>query len=92
MAFVRVKERFQVTLPSELRASAGLAVGDMLEARLGPRGEITLTPRSLIDRSIAEGLADVRAGRVRGPFASGQAMGKAVEAAIKRSSRRKRQS
>jgi hypothetical protein len=32
------------------------------------RGKITLTPRSVVDRAIAEGLEDVRKGRVRGPF------------------------
>jgi hypothetical protein len=32
------------------------------------RGKITLTPKSVVDRAIAEGLEDVRKGRVRGPF------------------------
>jgi hypothetical protein len=29
-----------------------------------------LTPQSLLDRGIAEGLADIRAGRVHGPYHS----------------------
>lgn len=69
-AIVRVKEKFQVTLPNEMRLKAGLAVGDFLEVALARGGIITLTPKSLIDRHIAEGLADLKAGRVHGPFRS----------------------
>lgn len=32
------------------------------------RRRITLTPKSAVDCAIAEGLEDVRKGRVRGPF------------------------
>ncbi len=67
---VRVKEKFQVTLPNKLRLKAGLAVGDFLEVAIARGGVITLTPKSLIDRHIAEGLADMKAGRVHGPFRS----------------------
>jgi bifunctional DNA-binding transcriptional regulator/antitoxin component of YhaV-PrlF toxin-antitoxin module len=67
---VRVKEKFQVTLPNKLRLKAGLAVGDFLEVAIARGGVITLTPKSLIDRHIAEGLADMKAGRMRGPFRS----------------------
>jgi hypothetical protein len=48
-------------------ASFGVAVGDILEAKV-ERGRITLTPMSVVDRAVAEGLEDVRKGRVRGPF------------------------
>lgn len=65
---VRVKEKFQVTLPSELRIQANLAVGDFLEVGIGRGGVITLTPKSVIDRHIAEGMADLKAGRVHGPY------------------------
>lgn len=70
MALVRVKEKYQLTLPSEVRLRAGVAVGDYLEAKLGRGGVITLTPKSFIDRSIAEGLVDMKAGRMHGPYAS----------------------
>jgi bifunctional DNA-binding transcriptional regulator/antitoxin component of YhaV-PrlF toxin-antitoxin module len=69
-ALVRVKEKFQVTLPNELRLKAGLVVGDFLEVGIERGGVITLTPKSLVDRHIAEGLADLKAGRVHGPFRS----------------------
>jgi len=69
MALVRVKSKFQVTLPVALRRPAGVHVGDLLEARI-ERGRITLTPKALVDRRIDEGLADIRAGRFIGPFSS----------------------
>jgi len=69
---VRVKEKFQVTLPNELRIQAKLAVGDFLEVGIARGGVITLTPKSLIDRHIAEGLADLKAGRVHGPYRSAE--------------------
>ena len=69
---VRVKDKFQVTLPNELRIQANLAVGDLLEVGIGRGGVITLTPKSLIDRHVAEGMADLKAGRVHGPYRSAE--------------------
>lgn len=74
MSLVKVKEKFQVTLPTEVRRQAGVAVGDMLEAKVHGH-KITLTPKVIVDRDavekrLAEALADVKAGRVYGPFAS----------------------
>lgn len=86
-ALVRVKEKFQVTLPTELRRKAKLAVGDFLEIGVGNGGVITLTPKSLIDRHLAEGLADLKAGRVHGPFRSAV---EAIAALDKRAAERKK--
>ena len=84
MALVRVKDKFQVTLPNKVRELAGVSVGDYLEARIGRKGVITLVPQSFIDRSIAEGLADAKAGRTYGPFSNGAEMGASIEANIKK--------
>ena len=67
MSIVTVKKKYQVVIPQGVRERIGVAVGDILEAKV-ERGRITLTPKSLVDRAIAEGLEDVRKGRVRGPF------------------------
>lgn len=67
MSIVTVKNKFQVVIPQGVREQIGVAVGDLLEAKV-ERGKITLTPKSVVDRAIAEGLEDVRKGRVRGPF------------------------
>ena len=66
---VRVKGKYQVTLPPAIRRPLKLGVGDMLEARV-ERGKITLTPKSLLDRDLAEALKDVEAGRGYGPFST----------------------
>jgi hypothetical protein len=52
-----------------VRNRIAINVGDILEARV-ERGKITFSPKSVVDRAIAEGLEDVRKGRVRGPFAT----------------------
>ena len=69
MPLVAIKTKGQVTLPAALCVQAGLSVVDLLEAKL-ERGKITLTPKSVVDRAIAEGLEDIRKGRVYGPFSS----------------------
>jgi AbrB family looped-hinge helix DNA binding protein len=69
MALVKVKTKYQVTLPTAIRKQAGLDIGDMLEAKV-EKGKITLTPQALIDRRIAEGLEDIRKGREYGPYSS----------------------
>lgn len=69
MSLVKVKEKHQITLPSAIREEAGLAVGDWVEVAI-EKGRVTLTPKSIVDRQIAEALADVKAGRIYGPFSS----------------------
>ena len=46
MALVKIKEKYQVTLPAALRQKAGLEVGDLLEAKVEGK-KITLTPKKL---------------------------------------------
>ena len=81
MSLVKVKEKYQVTLPVEVRRKARLAVGDFLEASV--KGKlITLTPKSVVNRDfkaqlenrLAESLEDVRKGRTYGPFDSAEAL------------------
>ena len=74
MPLVRIKTKGQVTIPSALRERAGLNVGDLLEAKLEKGGKITLTPKSVLDRHIAEGLEDIRQGRTYGPFDTAEEM------------------
>ena len=74
MPLVKVKEKYQVTLPASVRQKAGVVVGDLLEAQVQGK-KITLTPkvavdRALIEKRLAEGLEDLKKGRVYGPFSS----------------------
>jgi bifunctional DNA-binding transcriptional regulator/antitoxin component of YhaV-PrlF toxin-antitoxin module len=67
MALVSVKNKYQVVIPREVREAVGVEVGDLLEAK-AEAGKITFTPKSVVDRGVAESLADFAAGRSYGPF------------------------
>lgn len=73
MPIVRVKTKYQVTLPTSVRESVGLAVGDLLEADVDGN-KITLTPKSVIDRGIAESIEEYKKGKSYGPFDSAEEM------------------
>ena len=52
MPLVKVKEKFQITLPVELREVLHLAVGDLLEATIQDN-VIVLKPKDVVDRAHA---------------------------------------
>ncbi len=74
LTIVKVKTTGQVTLPTAIRDQIVLNVGDLLEAKVEKGWKITLTPKSLIDRRIEEGLEDIKRGRTYGPFNSAEEM------------------
>ena len=82
MPLVRVKTKYQVTLPAAVRRQVRVGVGDILEAKV-EKGKITLTPKSLVDREIAEGLDDFKRGRFIGPFKSAKEGIRALRRAAK---------
>ena len=84
---VKVKEKYQVTLPASVRRKAGLAVGDLLEADVEGK-KITLTPKSFVDRELALALEDVRKGRVYGPFSSAKEVIRSLHREAKKSRRK----
>src|ERR1051326_3898581 len=49
LPLVKVKEKFQITLPVELREALHLAVGDLLEATIQDN-VIILKPKVVVDR------------------------------------------
>jgi AbrB family looped-hinge helix DNA binding protein len=67
MSLVSVKNKFQVVIPQKVRERIGIQVGDLLEAKV-ERGKITFTPKSVMDRAIAESFEDFKEGRSYGPF------------------------
>ena len=73
MPLVRVKQKFQVTIPDTIRKEVRLEVGNLLEAT-AHGNTIVLTPKAVVDRSVedalSEGLRDLKEGRVFGPFRS----------------------
>lgn len=88
MAIVTVKNKYQVVIPQSVRDKVRINIGDLLEARV-ERGRITLSPKSVVDRAIAEGLEDIRKGRVRGPFNTVEELLASLKGTAVKSSRRK---
>lgn len=82
MDIVTVKNKFQIVIPQNIRERVHVEIGDVLEASV-ERGKITFTPKTLVDRHLAEGLEDAREGRAHGPYASADAAIEALEARAK---------
>jgi len=73
-----------------VRDQVAVNVGDLFEAKV-ERGKITLTPKSLVDRRIVEGLEDIKKGREYGPYGSvAEAMAAFEKRAAKAAKRAKR--
>jgi AbrB family looped-hinge helix DNA binding protein len=91
MAIITIKDKFQVVIPQSVRKEVRLSVGDLLEAT-AENGAIVLKPKAIVDRDLVEGLADLKAGRVRGPFKSGAAAARflQVRSATKPGNRQKK--
>ena len=76
-----VNNKTGLVVPPSVRRQAGIKNGDRVEFRVSG-GVINIVPqlpsvdeftsarRGVIDRDLAKGLADIRRGRVQGPFAS----------------------
>jgi AbrB family looped-hinge helix DNA binding protein len=90
MDIVAVKNKFQIVIPQHIREQVRVEIGDLLEARVED-GKITFTPKSLIDRHLAEGLEDARLGRTHGPYASAKDAIKALETRAKRHAKKRGQ-
>lgn len=87
MPLVKIKEKFQVTIPTDVRKKIHLAEGDILEVVV-QNNVIILKPKAVIDRDVVvavqEGLEDVKKGRVSGPFSSADEMLKSLHKKAKK--------
>jgi AbrB family looped-hinge helix DNA binding protein len=84
---VTVKTKYQIVIPLNIRKHVRVEVGDLLEASF-ENGRITLTPKTVIDRRLAEGLEDLAAGRTHGRYNSAAT---AISALERRTSKRKKE-
>ena len=66
MPIVTIQKKYQVVIPQRVREQVGVRVGDLLEAQ-ADKGQIVFTPKSIVDRALAEGLDDRKKGSVHGP-------------------------
>ncbi len=89
MQIVAVKNKFQIVIPQHIREQVHVEIGDLLEANVED-GKITFTPKSLIDRHLAEGLEDLKQGRTHGPYANVRDAIRALETRAKRRAKKRR--
>lgn len=82
-SLVRVKTKYQVTLPHSIQKAAKLRVGDFLGVEI-KGSTIILTPKDIIEREIELALDDIKHGRGIGPFTTA----KSAIQALHRESRR----
>jgi AbrB family looped-hinge helix DNA binding protein len=78
MELVTIKTKFQVVIPQSIRKRVRLDIGDLLEASF-ENGKITFTPKTVVDRHLAEGMEDIAHGRTHGPYESATAAISALE-------------
>ena len=88
MDVVTVKQKFQIVIPQHIREQMRVEVGDLLEASVED-GKITFTPKTLIDRRLAEALRDLKQGRTHGPYTSARQAIQALEARAKSHTRKR---
>jgi AbrB family looped-hinge helix DNA binding protein len=89
MDFVTVKNKFQIVIPRHVRERMNVEIGDILEAGIED-GKIIFTPKSLVDRHVAEGLEDARKGRTHGPYGTAEDAVSALEARARRRGQKRR--
>ncbi|HEY3304667.1 MAG TPA: AbrB/MazE/SpoVT family DNA-binding domain-containing protein [Candidatus Binatia bacterium] len=83
MALVKVKEKYQVTLPAEIRKKAEVAVGDLLEATVEGK-KITLAPKAMLDRELAQAVKEVKEGKTYGPFNSAKSLVRSLHREVRK--------
>jgi len=78
MTAVKIGVTRQVVIPKKLHDQLGLAAGDYLDVEL-EGNHLVLTPKALVEKRLAEGLDDIRKGRVHGPFRSVSALVRSLQ-------------
>ncbi len=89
----KVGPKYQVTIPRAVREALRIEAGDLLEVRVAGR-EVMLKPKILVDRepdveqALTEAEAEIKAGRIYGPYAGAAQAIKGLHRAIKEERRR----
>ena len=90
MPTVKLGASRQIVIPKKLYDELGLEAGDYLEVELYEGGKLLVTPKEFVDKypeidnRLAEAEADVKAGRVRGPFKTANEAVKALRSTSRR--------
>ena len=72
MPTVKIGVTRQIAIPKKLYEKLGLVPGDYLDVELED-DRLVLTPKMLVEKRLAEGLKDIKEGRVVGPFKTSRA-------------------
>ena len=93
MAIVKVKEKYQVTLPPSVRQKARLSIGDLVNVDV-QGGKITLTPQVMVDRDfieerLKEGLEDIKSGRISKHYSSAKDLVQALRKGLNQTKAKK---
>jgi len=83
----KVGPKFQLVIPKQIRTATKLKIGDFLKAEVRGDG-ILLTPMALVERDLAAAEADIKAGRVYGPFSSAKAVVRSLHREAKKLKKR----
>jgi AbrB family looped-hinge helix DNA binding protein len=82
VAFITIKDKFQVTIPAKLRERIGVRVGDLMEATVEGDG-ILLRPKAVVDRdTVANQLEQVLGSAPTAPEDRGKSEEAIIEDAI----------
>lgn len=84
----KVKTKGQITLPAAARKQAGFRIGDYLKVTV-EKGDIILTPQTLVDSRIAESMANYKNGRTHGPFNSADELVSSLKKNLKKRAKAK---
>ena len=91
----RVGPQFQLTIPKAVREAVGLRTGDFMQASVGANGTIVLQRKVLVDydleleQDLEAATADVKEGRVLGPFRKADDALRALKATKRRAHARR---
>ena len=77
MPTVKIGVSRQIAIPKKLYEKLGLVPGDYLEVDLEDN-RLVLTPKMLVEKRLADGLKDIKEGRVVGPFKTTRAAMRAL--------------
>ena len=72
MPIVKIGVSRQIAIPKKIYEKLGLVPGDYLQVELED-DRLVLTPQMLVEKRLAEGLKDIKEGRVIGPFKTSRA-------------------
>jgi bifunctional DNA-binding transcriptional regulator/antitoxin component of YhaV-PrlF toxin-antitoxin module len=97
---VTIKNKTPLVVPPSVRRQAGLKSGQKIEFKVSggvisihpkPSADDEYTPeqRRIVDAQLAEGLADIEAGRVHGPFSTHKAFIASLHTEAKKLNRKK---